>query len=73
MTATMPPARHVPLSWAGPLKRRQGIGVPLFSPAPLLRGDDARHLKATPLYAGRGVARLESVAPAAEALPLLTL
>jgi NAD(P)H-dependent flavin oxidoreductase YrpB (nitropropane dioxygenase family) len=47
MTATMPLARHVPLSWAGPFKRLQRVGVPLFGPAPLLRGDDARHQSPT--------------------------
>ena len=31
------------------LKRLQRVGVPLFNPAPLLRGGDAQHLKATPL------------------------
>lgn len=72
MAATLPVARRVPLSWVDQVKRLQRVGVPLFSPAALLRGEDERLLETTPLYAGDGVARLQGVVSAAEAVRLLT-
>jgi nitronate monooxygenase len=71
-SATMPIARRVPMSAAGKLVARQRVGMPLFSPAALLRGDDAALLDVTPLYAGTGAARINSIVPAAEAVRLLT-
>jgi nitronate monooxygenase len=66
--ATLPLARHVPVSAAGRLQRMQRVGVPLFTPAALLRGEDERLLDTTPLYAGGAVDRLTDVVPAAEAV-----
>jgi nitronate monooxygenase len=71
-TATLPAARRVPMTRAGRMKRLQRVGIPLFSPAALLRGEDAAGLETTPLYAGDGVARLTDVVPAAEAVRRLT-
>jgi NAD(P)H-dependent flavin oxidoreductase YrpB (nitropropane dioxygenase family) len=70
--ASLPLARRVPLSQAGRLTRMQRVGVPLFSPAALLRGEDERLAEVTPLYAGTGVARMHAVVPAAEAVRALT-
>ena len=70
--ATMPVARRVPMSAGGKLVARQRVGMPMFSPAALLRGDDPALVEVTPLYAGTGAARIESVVPAADALRLLT-
>ena len=72
MAATLPLARRAPLSAADAMKRMQRAGLPLFSPAALLRGEDDRALEWTPLYAGAGVARLHDVVPAAEAVRRLT-
>lgn len=72
MTATLPLARRVPLDRASQVKRLQRAGVPLFSPAALLRGEDPERLEATPLYAGAAVSRLNDVIPAAEAVARLT-
>ena len=68
----MPLARRVPMAAAGRLVARQRVGMPLFSPAALLRGDDGALVEVTPLYAGVGAARIHSVVPAAEAVRLLT-
>jgi nitronate monooxygenase len=70
--ATMPVARRVPMSAAGRLVARQRVGLPMFSPAALLRGDDPALVEVTPLYAGIGAARIDSIVPAAEAVRLLT-
>jgi len=70
--ATMPVARRVPMSAAGKLVARQRVGMPMFSPAALLRGDDPALIEVTPLYAGAGAARITSIVPAAEAVRLLT-
>jgi nitronate monooxygenase len=72
VAATLPLARHVPMSAAGRLVARQRLGVPMFSPAAILRGDDERLVEVTPLYAGRNAARIESIVPAREAVRLLT-
>jgi nitronate monooxygenase len=72
LAATLPLARRAPLSAADTMKRMQRAGLPLFSPAALLRGEDERALEWTPLYAGAGVARLRDVVPAAEAVRRLT-
>ena len=69
---TMPVARRVPMSAAGKLVARQRVGMPMFSPAALLRGDDPSLVEVTPLYAGTGAARITSIVPAAEAVRLLT-
>jgi NAD(P)H-dependent flavin oxidoreductase YrpB (nitropropane dioxygenase family) len=66
--ASLPLARHVPLSQAGRMTRLQRVGMPLFSPAAALRGDDERLVEVTPLYAGAAVARLTDVLPAARAV-----
>ncbi|HET7311560.1 MAG TPA: nitronate monooxygenase [Mycobacteriales bacterium] len=71
-TLTMPVARRVPMSAAGKLVARQRVGLPMFSPAALLRGDDPSLVEVTPLYAGTGAARIASIVPAAEAVRLLT-
>lgn len=70
--ATLSIAHRTPLSRAEQVKRLQRVGVPLFSPAALLRGEDDAGLETTPLYAGAGVARLTGVVPAAEAVRRLT-
>jgi NAD(P)H-dependent flavin oxidoreductase YrpB (nitropropane dioxygenase family) len=70
--ATMPIARRVPMAAAGKLVARQRVGMPMFSPAALLRGDDPALIEVTPLYAGTGAARITSIVPAAEAVRLLT-
>lgn len=72
LAATLPLARRAPLAAADAMKRLQRAGLPLFSPSALLRGEDERALEWTPLYAGAGVARLQDVAPAAEAVRRLT-
>lgn len=70
--ATLPLARRVPMSAAAGLVKRQRVGRPLFSPAALLRGDDAALVEVTPLYAGAGAARIDAVVAAAEAVRRLT-
>ena len=70
--ATMPITRRVPMSAAGKLVARQRVGLPMFSPAALLRGDDPALVEVTPLYAGTGAARIDAIVPAAEAVRLLT-
>jgi nitronate monooxygenase len=70
--ATLPLARRMPMSAAGRLVARQRVGMPMFSPAAVLRGDDDRLVEVTPLYAGANAARIESVVPAQEAVRLLT-
>ena len=70
--ATLPLARRVELARADRVKRMQRTGLPLFSPAALLRGDDPSGVETTPLYAGAAVARLTDVVPAAEAVRRLT-
>ncbi|HET6817653.1 MAG TPA: nitronate monooxygenase [Mycobacteriales bacterium] len=70
--ATMPIARRVPMSAAGKLVARQRVGMPMFSPAALLRGDEPSLVEVTPLYAGVGASRIASIVPAAEAVRLLT-
>jgi nitronate monooxygenase len=70
--ATMPVARRVPMSAGAKLVARQRVGMPMFSPAALLRGDDPALVEVTPLYAGTGAARIEAVVPAAGAVRLLT-
>ena len=72
MTATLPLARRVRMSQAEQVKRLQRVGVPMFSPAALLRGEDPERLEVTPLYAGAAVSRLTDVVPAAEAVRRLT-
>jgi NAD(P)H-dependent flavin oxidoreductase YrpB (nitropropane dioxygenase family) len=69
---TMPLARRVPLSQAGRMTRMQRVGVPLFSPAALLRGEDERLIEVTPLYAGASVGRLHDILPAAQAVQVLS-
>jgi nitronate monooxygenase len=71
-SATMPLARRVPMSFGPRLVARQRVGMPMFSPAALLRGDDPVLVEVTPLYAGTGAARIGSVVPAAEAVRQLT-
>jgi NAD(P)H-dependent flavin oxidoreductase YrpB (nitropropane dioxygenase family) len=66
--ATLPVARRVPLAHAGRVTRLQRVGVPLFSPAALLRGEDERLVEVAPLYAGAAVDRLHDIVPAAEAV-----
>lgn len=70
--ATLPIARRVPLSRAGRITRLQRVGMPLFSPAAMLRGDSERLVEVTPLYAGTAVDRLHEILPAAEAVRRLT-
>lgn len=66
--ALSPLARRVPLAHAGRMTRLQRVGVPLFSPAAMLRGESDRLVEVTPLYAGAAVGRLHEVLPAAVAL-----
>ena len=70
--ALLPLARRVPMSAAGRLVERQRVGLPLFSPAAMLEGDDPSLAETTPLYAGAGAARIDAVIPAAEAVRRLT-
>jgi nitronate monooxygenase len=70
--ATLPLARRVPMSAAAGLVARQRVGMPMFSPAALLRGDDPRLVEVTPLYAGTSAARIDTIVAAAEAVRLLT-
>jgi len=72
VAATLPLARRVPMSAAGRLVARQRVGVPMFSPAAILRGDDERLVEVTPLYAGASAARIDAIVPAREAVSLLT-
>jgi hypothetical protein len=60
------------MSAAGRLVARQRVGVPMFSPAAILRGDDERLVEVTPLYAGASAARIDAIVPAREAVSLLT-
>jgi len=69
---TMPLARRVPIAYGPRLVRSQRVGVPAFSPSPLLRGDDERLADVTPLYAGVNGPSVEAVVSAAEAVRLLT-
>jgi nitronate monooxygenase len=66
--ATLPVARHAPMNLAARVVPKQRVGVPLFSPSSLLRGQDERLVEVTPLYAGTAAARVSSVIPAAEAV-----
>lgn len=70
--ASLPVARRVPMSATGKLVARQRVGLPFFSPAALLRGDDPSLAEVTPLYAGAGAARMHDIIPAAEAVRRLT-
>jgi nitronate monooxygenase len=70
--ATLPLARRVPMSAAAGLVARQRVGVPMFGPAALLRGDDPRLVEVAPLYAGASAARIATIVAAAEAVRLLT-
>jgi NAD(P)H-dependent flavin oxidoreductase YrpB (nitropropane dioxygenase family) len=70
--ALLPVARHVPMSAAGRLVARQRVGLPMFSPAAMLEGDDPSLVETTPLYAGAGAARIDAVLPAADAVRQLT-
>lgn len=72
VAASLPLAKRVPMSAAGSFTKRQRVGMPLFSPAALLRGDDASLAEVTPLYAGAAAARVDAVIPAADAVRLLT-
>ncbi len=69
---TLPVARRVPVSQAGRMMRMQRVGVPLFSPAALLRGEQDRLADVTPLYAGAAVGRLTGILTAADAVRTLT-
>jgi NAD(P)H-dependent flavin oxidoreductase YrpB (nitropropane dioxygenase family) len=68
---TLPVARRVPLAQAGRMTRMQRVGLPLFSPAALLRGEEERLVEVTPLYAGAAVGRVTDVLTAAEAVRAL--
>jgi nitronate monooxygenase len=70
--AALPIARRVPLAQAGRVTRLQRAGVPLFSPAAMLRGDNGRLVEVTPLYAGTAVGRVHEILPAAEAVRRLS-
>ncbi|HSP38887.1 MAG TPA: nitronate monooxygenase [Frankiaceae bacterium] len=70
--AMLPLARRVPLAHAGRVTRLQRAGVPVFSPAAMLRGDRDRLVDVTPLYAGAAVDRMHDILPAAAAVRLLT-
>jgi NAD(P)H-dependent flavin oxidoreductase YrpB (nitropropane dioxygenase family) len=70
--ATAPLGRALPLAATGALTRRQRAWLPVLGPGPALPGDDAAILDAVPLYAGSGVARLDRVTGAAEAVAELT-
>lgn len=70
--ATLPIARRLPESLALRMSGRQRLSVPLFSPAPLLEGGDPALLEVSPLYAGVGAERIDTIVPAAEAVRLLT-
>jgi len=70
--ATLPLARLVPMSAAGRMVARQRLGVPMFSPAAILRGDDERLVEVTPLYAGSSAARIDTIVSAREAVQMLT-
>jgi NAD(P)H-dependent flavin oxidoreductase YrpB (nitropropane dioxygenase family) len=67
----LPVARRVPLAQAGRMTRMQRVGVPLFSPAALLRGEEDRLVEVTPLYAGAAVGRVSDLLTAAEAVRAL--
>ncbi len=58
-------ARHLPRRGAERLVARQRLGVPLYSPLPVLRGMDPALLEVTPLYAGTCVEHLSRLEPAA--------
>ncbi|MDQ1650358.1 MAG: hypothetical protein QOG60_2415 [Frankiaceae bacterium] len=68
---TLPVARRVPVSQAGRMARMQRVGVPLFSPAALLRGEADRLVEVTPLYAGAAVGRINDLMDAADAVRAL--
>lgn len=63
-----PLLRRLPGALAELSMRRQSVGMPLYGPAPPLRGMDERLLEVTPLYAGSCAARIEAIVPAAAAV-----
>jgi hypothetical protein len=58
----------VRLARAGQVTRLQRVGVPLFSPAAMLRGDSDRMVDVTPLYAGASTGRMHEILSAGAAL-----
>jgi NAD(P)H-dependent flavin oxidoreductase YrpB (nitropropane dioxygenase family) len=58
--------RVLPLGRGSGAVRLQRLGIPLYTPASVRRGDDERVLDVTPLYAGECVREIRSVLPAAE-------
>ena len=63
---TEPALRALPAGSVRHLVPRQRLGVPLYSPAALLRGMDERLADVTPLYAGSCVERIDALMSAAE-------
>ncbi len=50
----------------GALHRMQRVAVPLYTPAPVLEGDDARLVDVSPLYAGTCVQAIERIEAASD-------
>ncbi len=71
VAVTMPFVRRVPIAYGARLSRLQRVAVPAFTPAPLLRGEDASLVEVTPLYAGARAPDIDAVVGAAEAVRLL--
>lgn len=61
---TAPLAARAPEGVQSRLLLRQSPAFPLLSPQPVTRGMPSRLLEATPLYAGKSVARIHEIRPA---------
>jgi NAD(P)H-dependent flavin oxidoreductase YrpB (nitropropane dioxygenase family) len=69
---TAPALQRLPGSAAARLVRLQRAQIPLYGPAALLAGMDAKLVEVMPLYAGECVRGIGTVIPAAEAVQVLT-
>jgi NAD(P)H-dependent flavin oxidoreductase YrpB (nitropropane dioxygenase family) len=67
INALMAPSRRaLPMDSVIQLVSMQRVSIPLYSPAALTRGMDARCADVTPLYAGERVVEMRALMPAAE-------
>ena len=64
--STQPLAKLLPATRIRGMVRRQNLGMPLYTPAALVRGMDAELADVTPLYAGQCVARIDVLKAAAD-------
>jgi nitronate monooxygenase len=63
--------RMLPMEIVTKLVRLQRVGIPLYSPAPVIHGMDPQYLDVTPLYAGRCVRQIRELQPAGKIVAML--